>query len=389
MKRYITLTLITLLFAAVAGAQTVTDGITISDLCVEESGGKVNVSFTADIARKSVASDYHFVFAPVLTDGTYKVSMPPVVVQGKRAQRSLGRYEWVSGTQFAYDEAVYAPMGSQIFYSTDVESQLWMQGADLVIESVLGGCCSYLPQQPLPLAKNLDLREETVAAAEPEPVYEIIEPVFVPETLADTLSTCFPFVANASEFDKEKPFVIYDDERENALIIYYGVGSSRIDSSYRDNKQVLSNLIEVVGMIMSDSKSEVETIVVGGFSSPEGNYDTNDRLAFERAVSVKEFIVENTGLNENSILVFNGSVDWRGLRYMVAKSSLADRDEIIDIIDTVPIWDARNQRGRLGELMKLNGGNTYRALKAEYFPLMRNGAFIKVYYKNKQFIHFK
>jgi hypothetical protein len=88
-------------------------------------------------------------------------------------------------------------------------------------------------------------------------------------------------------------------------------------------------------------------------------------------------------LSDGSILLHNGSVDWRGLRVMVERSSLLEKREIISIIDNTPIWDSRRQVGRLGELMKLNGGRTYRYLLNEYFPHLRSGAFIRAYYRNE------
>lgn len=393
MKRYITLIFCTVM-AGGLGAQSL-DGVAISGVAIEEAGSRVNVAFTAEIAEKSVRGDYALVFAPVLTDGNYKVSMPPVVVQGRRARKSAARYEWIVGEGFAYQGAIYAPMGTTVSYSALVDGQPWMRGADLILESVVGGCCSYTEQEPLTLAENIDVVcgarfAEAAAGTDNDPspapvsVAETCADAFAPRTLADTLSRGFPFVTHVSELDPTQPFRIYEDEREKALTVYYSIGASRIDKTFSDNEQVLFNLTEVIKMIDNDPASTVKTVVVAGFASPEGKYELNDRLAFERAVSVKEHIMKTTGIPDRKILVYNGSVDWRGLRYLVAKSDLPEKNEVLNIIDNMPVWDSRAQRGRHGELMKLNGGTTYRRLLRDFFPLLRNGAFIKVYYDNHE-----
>lgn len=368
------------LFAfASAAAQAIGEGIAIRELTVAEAGDSVHVIFTADVPRGSVRGDRMFAFAPVLTDGNYAVSLPPVIVQGPRAERNLRRYEWAVGDRAVYRDALYAGNGSSIRYAARVEAQEWMQGADLVLESVSGGCCTYEKRPAVTLASDLQLRQEQRIRI----LVEQPQTGFVPKTLGDTLSLSFAFVANASEFDPERPFRIYDDERENALIVYYPVGSSLIDKQYRDNEQTLLNLTTVVEMLQSARESEVEHIVIGGFSSPDGRYAFNDRLAFERAISIKRYLMDQTGVSDATVLVYNGSVDWRGLRYLVFQSNLPEKAEVIRIIDNVPVESSAGRPGRLTQLMRLEGGSTYQKLLHEYFPLLRNGAFIKVYYKNE------
>jgi hypothetical protein len=68
---------------------------------------------------------------------------------------------------------------------------------------------------------------------------------------------------------------------------------------------------------------------------------------------------------------------------MVEKSNLPEKRDILSIIDNTPVWDSGRQVGRLGELMRLNGGRTYRYLLNEYFPYLRSGAFIRVYHKSE------
>jgi len=54
---------------------------------------------------------------------------------------------------------------------------------------------------------------------------------------------------------------------------------------------------------------------------------------------------------------------------------------VLNIIDTVPVWDATKNVGRLGLIMQLNQGKTYEYMKRHFFPKLRNAGYIKVFYE--------
>ncbi len=228
----------------------------------------------------------------------------------------------------------------------------------------------------------MNILPRPVPAAEPEPEPEP-EPEWIPQSVGDSLSTAFPFVVPFSEFNPEDPFKIYDDERENALEVYFRLAKYDIEPRYLDNSYNLNNLISCINMIMASSDSRVARIIVGGFASPEGTLEFNDRLAFERAVSLKKYIMDNTSIRDDQVAVFNGSVDWRGLRARVERSAMTEKDELLALIAQTPVEGVSGRPGRLEALKRMNGGNTYLRLQAEHFPYLRTGAFIKVFYENR------
>lgn len=369
MKQLYILTLF-LLTSVSAQAQTTNDKISIDHLSAEEKDGFVTVSFTAAITSRAAWRNEIYAFMPVLTDGNFRVSFPPVLVKGKNY-----RSEWKEGIE---NEMVLASNGETINYSAVVEAQEWMHGALLYLESSTDVCSTVYSYPALLLAENLCLYDE------PAP-QEIITEVrrFAPRTIADSLSMTFPFVLPEWMFDPADPFRIYDEERETSLIVYYHQGKYDIEESYRNNKQTLFNLTAAAEMILHDPESKVERVVVAGFASPEGSFELNDVLAFNRAVAVKHHLLQSSGLSDDQILIYNGSVDWRGLRLLVSQSTMPHKHSILSIIDHTPVWDSERQIGRLGELQRLDGGAPYRYMLENLFPLLRNGAFIKIYYSNE------
>lgn len=350
--------------------------IEVSGVSVERFGDLVNLSFTAEINKGAVGKSTTLVYAPQITDGEHIVSFPAVIVQGRRASLSWDRHEWGAGQQASYPEAYYARTGETVRYRASVPFQHWMHGSDLTAEKLTAGCCS----------SNMTMMH-MVSGILPAPVPEP-EPVVVAEvpkmSVADSIAQVFPFVLPSSEFDPERPIRFYDDERDNAITIYYRINSHEVEPGYAGNEQTLTNLKAAVEIVRQSIDSEVSLVVVAGFASPEGPFELNDRLAWERAVAVKDYVMRETGLPGNVVRLYNGSADWQGLRLLVYNDrTMPGREEILDIIDNRPVWDSRTQTGRITLMRQVQEGRAYRYMAENHFPKLRNGAFIRVYYDNK------
>lgn len=379
MKKYFILT--ALLFASfgTASAQQIDGRITIDNVKIERTGDNLQVEYRVTVPRGTVRRGYTMLLTPFVTadSAEYSQSLPAVAVQGRGARIASERGEWVGGLTENSENITYLRNGQTTTLTATVPFQEWMYGSRLGFSVAEGGCCSYRVLNDMFLETGLEAPAPVVVETVPEPAG------WVPVTLADSLSTAFTFVLPASEYDAAEPFKIYDDERENALVVYYHLGKHNIVPDYLDNEHTLSSLVNVIRMIMEADDSRVERVVIAGFASPEGGFELNNRLAFERAVTIKRYIMDRAGVADSRIELFNGAEDWRGLRAMVAKSNLPEKQQVLDIIDNTPVWDSRRNTGRQAELMRLNGGRTYRYLLNEYFPYLRSGAFIRVYYENE------
>ena len=377
--------LIMALTAFCAAGQTMAGRVAVSDVAFSVEDGVMTVAFAAEVPRGTVKGNEVLLFRPVITDGTFSVSLPLAAVYGgRRAESNFARRRWASGDDTSPDSIRAVRCGKKMDYSASVPVQYWMRGARIEIESAVKGCScvSYGTPETLALSILVDvipeLRDSVITISRMEG-----PPPFIPQTLADTLSLSFPFVVRDEGFDHRKPFDIYDDERDNSLAVYFHKGSGSIDLHYSDNAQTLKNMVAAIDMIERAPGCGVTHVVVSGFASPEGSLWLNSRLAWSRAVAVKEYILRNTAMKDESVVIFNGSEDWRGLRMLVAASEMDHRDEVLGIIDDVSAQDPSNPDGWLEKLKLLHGGDQYRYMMHEMFPLLRTGAFIKVYYTNQ------
>jgi hypothetical protein len=335
-------------------------------------------------------------------------------------------------------QPVHAVPGQKVSYRLSIPWQSWMGTVHLTFDKYSRGCCSDVVLPPDLIAQDIRLHAPVVVA---QVVEEPVQPVQVPTqqparvvtqpqrvvlpetryvvyeevdesclTTAQKLSRHFSFIAHASDyersirrsytgalFDYNMPLnlnrgisrtqqydidMFIESNRDDALSIYFKQGIYTVDRFFADNGYALVDMISCIRAIQASPDSRITRIIIAGFASPEGSFLFNDRLAWERAVSIKEIILNNTNLPNRTINIYNGSVDWRGLYKLVAESDMYHKYQILKIIDFAPVWSSDRHLSRLDELKRLAGGEPYRYMYNHLFPLLRNAAYIKVYYEN-------
>lgn len=402
MKKIIPIILTLLLSATLSHAQTGRNSVEATEIELVRTGELVTVTFTLEAGKKAARSGYSLIVNPVITKGRNAVQLPAVVVQGRRANVTALRHELATGQRTYQQEPQYVRTGGSVHYKTTLPYESWMTGAQLVLEGVSVGCCSSTET-------TIGLIANNILYAKPETDIRIVEvPVVLPRiSVGDRLTEQYAFVAPVAEFERarksEEGMFDYDmplnlgkgtsaprqneverfinETREGSISIYFRQGRRDIDRSYMSNNKLLVELISVVRAIVASGDTKVTRIVIAGFASPEGSTELNDRLAWDRAVAVKSFLTANSGIDPQVIHIYNGSVDWTGLRTMVAESDMYQKYRIMEIIDNTPVWDSHRKTGRHGELMRLDGGQPYRYMSREFFPQLRQAAYIKVYYE--------
>ena len=381
MKKIIILTLLAFVQTISVSAQSDSRSVVISNQKAQRSGDHVTVQFRLDVGKRAVRNGHTLIYQPVLTNNIYSWDLPPVVIQGKRARMAEKRHDWANEHAIVYENPKYARNGTSMFYTASVPWQLWMNGSDLITEILDMGCCEHTVQEPLLIAGNL-MPEPTKPAVQTIQTAQVTEKAVAPKTTGDVLAEQVDYVRPSSEMTHKEPGIFLDEDRESSLTVYFRQGSSKLEPRMENNYNVLAGMIESIHKLQNAPDSRINHIIIAGFASPEGAFDLNDRLAWSRAVEVKEYITRYTNVLNDKIQVYNGSEDWQGLRLLVEKSNLHDKSMILHIIDNVPIWDTARGIGRESELQKLDGGRTYQQLYKDFFPQLRNATYIKIYYEN-------
>ncbi|MDR0961522.1 MAG: DUF3575 domain-containing protein [Mediterranea sp.] len=232
----------------------------------------------------------------------------------------------------------------------------------------------------LPVERVVTVKPDSTPRLQPE-----VSPPTPARSAGDSLAAILTFVEKLPA-DYRIPRTQQEMEErakgtpDESLMLYFPQGSNDLDLSFHNNRESMDKLMTVIRRIADDKTCKVAYVLLGGYASPEGSSTVNRALAGQRVKQLKRYVVQNSTLADSLVIDYNGGVNWQYLRQLVEASDLPEKREITEIIDHIPVWDAQRGVGRLGQLMRLHGGNTYRKLLKEFFPAMRNVAYIKVFY---------
>ena len=294
---------------------------------VRLSADDVTIGRTGDSVRVSfrlnvagLGKDYVLKVTPLLRGKGGQETEPPKLNYGSRRAQIV---EWREGGMKKTQAVApaYNKAGEALLYTHTFPYAEWMEGATFCLEAQRAGCCS------------------------------------------------------KEDIDR------YRDEA--TLVVYFPVGSVQVLPEFENNRAQLDHLLSVLNKIAASKDSRIAKILVVGSASPDGSAELNSRIAGKRAQVLVDHIMSRTKLASSFFEVSNDQVAWRMLRRFVADSDMDSRQEVMNIIDTAPVWDAAKKAGRLGLLMKLKGGKPYRHMKQHFFPKLRNAGYIKVFYESQ------
>lgn len=161
------------------------------------------------------------------------------------------------------------------------------------------------------------------------------------------------------------------------VMIYFHIDKSDIVSDYMDNKISLENLDAVLSQ---KNDSEIESIDIDGFASPDGPTALNDKLAQKRAIAVNQYIVgKYPGISSSKIHSNGSGVNWTMLRELVEKDkNTPQREKVLSILNSV----SGVPNVTTNELMALGEGSWNYMLK-NMFPQLRGVTVVSVVLKPK------
>ncbi|MEG2856818.1 hypothetical protein [Bacteroides sp.] len=347
MKKYI-LSIVTLLSVSSLQAQIVTD------YKIKERDGKVSVSFSTQLPK--VKSNEKLTLTPVLYNGDKMKSLEPIVAMGckrKISERRVGDAVNKDNTR----------------YTTTVAYEPWMSEVSLRIDQKTSSCCTEKVLHSYDVVTSIPIRYDVVISK--------MEPIVSELTSIQKIDTEGPYLYPMSEYR-----AITEDfdvlRAEGALIVYFKQGSMVIDPDFENNKKSLEQIRKVLALIEVDPQVSLGKIVLAGASSPEGSLLRNKDISLKRANALKSHLGEDVNSEAGLFETINIGEDWTGLRKMVETSDMQYKQQVLDIIDNVPV-----RQGREKQLMGLKWGRPYNYMLAHFFPKLRSAGYIRIFYESK------
>lgn len=214
--------------------------------------------------------------------------------------------------------------------------------------------------------------QEPAQEPTPEPEPEVVKKGEPKERMCDCmLRPGEPY----RKYDIKTP--LSSDSRN--VFLYFEVYDTRVDREFLENNRSMDSLMHILTKVLSNPALRLERIQVVGFASFDAPLAFNERLARQRALSIKSYIQSKYGLVDDQFIICDGGESWVEMRYMLESEQFEGQAEMFRIIDEEPDLDKREAL-----IKKLNGGETYRLLKTEYRKILRNLGCITIYYESSE-----
>ncbi|NDV56919.1 DUF3868 domain-containing protein [Bacteroides sp. 519] len=334
------LSMLTLIPCGSAVAQQYRGSVLVEALDFSEVNDSLLVRLNIQIEANAVPTYQSILLIPEIRQDTKIFELPYVLLNGKARSKGNRRWfemagaKWMAGYENPYlltNTNKYN--NDQFFYTLMLPLESWMYEGSLYIRQEAVGCRGQVNMYTYKLKDQVQLtpREPYV----PQPLVALVTP--------------------AEEFKTRN--------RQGSAFLDFQSGRSAILPDYRRNPIELGKINDALLDVMSDMDSQITELFIEGYASPEGKYASNEKLAHERSVALKEYIRNRYMLSDKIFTVRSVAEDWDGLRAAVDGSDLPRKELILNIIDGTDDYDRKEAR--------LKTLPVYSRLLKDIFPELR------------------
>ncbi len=339
--------------------------VAIRDVSVRKSHDRVVVDFVLD--PSDFPQNYRLTVVPMLyNDANRRVkALQTITLVGRnkhlsdiRAGKNTNRYHMMTRHK-----------SGPIHYSDSLPYEDWMQTVSVSVYQIGEDCCCRHESQ------GGNIAEDRLLYFKPMPVYSR-DKLDYQLTELEKYDLENIFLLPIEDYPRRYEILLSDRQNSTAKLIFK-TGSAVIDPDYKGNNDVLEDVAHALELIRQDPNAILEKIVIAGYASPEGSLATNTRLAEARAQAVKKYLLGRMNAPDDIFELYNGREDWDGLREMVDSSAMAGREQVLSILGAYTM----EQQVRKDKLKQLDHGAPYRYMLENFYPELRSGGYIQVYYR--------
>ena len=290
-----------------AVAQSVASGaVTIDSVQTSVENERVDVAFKLNLSNLKLKAEQQLILTPMLAADGDTTALQPVIINGRSQQIRMMR---ASKRAKKYAEGkepivVLRKNGTEqsISYSQTIMRKQPLESDVLQLFAAQDLCgCGDLQDQDRTLLANIDNLDAWMPA--------------------------IAFVKPAAEARKQRA-------EKGEAYLSFRVNKTDIVVDLFDNTRELAKITKTIDLVRDDKNVEITGINIHGFASPDGPYANNERLARERAASLKNY-VSHLYTIDNKLFSSNSTPeDWNGFRHKVQQSQLANKEEILKIANS-------------------------------------------------------
>ncbi|MCH5330590.1 MAG: DUF3575 domain-containing protein [Alistipes sp.] len=179
--------------------------------------------------------------------------------------------------------------------------------------------------------------------------------------------------------------VVNAQETRHEFKVEFRAGSAVIEPDYADNARQLSEIINFVNRINSDSAVEIVGVTFGGTTSPEGSIQYNRQLSQRRLAALEHIVREKVEIPEHLISRNDFHIPWEELEMWVRNSDLERKQAVLDIIAGHRSTASETVDARIQKLRTLDDGRVWEVLNKRFFVDMRSASAVIVTFRKADF----
>ncbi|NDV58337.1 DUF3868 domain-containing protein [Bacteroides sp. 519] len=339
-KGYLTAFILFLTICGTINAQNYKGSVYVESTDFSERNDSLIVCFNIKVEANAVPNCSSMYFTPELRNGKQTMDLPYVQLNGKTRSKINSRWFMVASDEWLslYDAPQMIVNANKftdenMTYQTALPYESWMDNAHLYLRQELIGCRSEVNLYTYKLSDRVKMA--------PRAPYEV--------------QSLVALVAPKAE--------VKTRNRQGSAFLDFQAGRSVILPDFRRNPVELGKINDAFLEVMGDQDAQITGLFIEGYASPEGRYTSNDKLARERAIALKDYIKNRYMLAENLFSVRSTAEDWAGLKQKVEESNIAQKDRVLAIIDGSSEYDAKEAQ--------LKGLSVYNTLLRDIFPELR------------------
>ena len=300
---------------------------------------QITLSMTLNLDSLQMPTNNQFVLSPSITTADGDVAMPKIVVNGNRQHIMQQRNRHNNYGADAYIVKRTNGKPQQIAYLRSITYDKKLVDYKVLINEDLCGC------------GDLKNQDRTLI------------------TTIDNLGAWMPalaFVKPAAEARKQRA-------EKGEAYLSFRVNKTDIVVDLFDNSRELAKITKTIDLVREDKNVQITGINIHGFASPDGPYANNERLARERAASLKNYVANLYPINAKLFSSNSTPEDWDGFRRKVQQSNLANKEEIIKISNSSLAPDDKDKRIR--QLYP----HDYAVIMSDIYPRLRHSDYTVSY----------
>lgn len=329
-----------------AMAQTVASGaVTIDNVQTNVENKRVDVAFRLNLNNLKLKAEQQLILTPLLAADGDTTALQPIIINGRSQQIRMQRAGKLDAKNNQGEQpiVVMRKNGTEqsISYSQSVERMRPVEADQLQVLAAQDLCgCGDIKNQDQTLITTIDNLDAWMPA--------------------------LAFVKPAAEARKQRA-------EKGEAYLSFRVNKTDIVVDLFDNSRELAKITKTIDLVREDKNVQITGINIHGFASPDGPYANNERLARERAASLKNYVANLYPINAKLFSSNSTPEDWNGFRRKVQQSNLANKEEIIKISNSSLAPDDKDKRIR--QLYP----HDYAVIMSDIYPRLRHSDYTVSY----------